>query len=337
MIIAPGEEAVRALAVTLRDSGVAHVETITDSRKALPVFRELKPDAVMIAADIDQLDVQSVMKQLSSRLPAEEFLPFIVLSPTIDLELQRRCLEAGLMPFFHDCTKAEGLKLLLQGLVLIRNKNTRLTEAVQVQIAEREGVQEEVAGHLAQLAEFKDHPMSGHTARVGHFSAMIALVLGMPKEQVEIMRLAAPLHDVGKVGIPEAILFKEEPLTLEEMDTIKTHTKLGASILSGSASPMFQMAEEIALYHHENWDGTGYTPGLEGEAVPLVGRIVRVVDTFDAITRARPFAEKWRHDAALKFMRDQTGRAFDPTVVEAFLEVQAEAQEYADDVSRGIL
>jgi putative two-component system response regulator len=148
-----------------------------------------------------------------------------------------------------------------------------------------------------------------------------------------MMRLAAPLHDVGKVGIPESVLFKEGPITLEELDLIKTHTTIGASILAGSSSRLFQMAEEIALYHHENWDGTGYTPGLEGESLPLVGRIVRVADTFDASTSARPFADRWRREAAVSFIREQAGRGFDPTVVEAFLEVEAEAQESSREMA----
>jgi putative two-component system response regulator len=275
------------------------------------------------------------MKQLAARGSAEEFMPFIVLTASPDPALKRTCRDAGLTPFFEDPSQPDDFAVLVEELVSIKHKNTRLVEALQEESAQRKHAESDVALHLAMVAQFKDHPGSGHTSRVGHLSALIALVLGMPSEDVEAIRLAAPLHDIGKVGIPEAVLFSEEPLTLEEMDLIKTHTTIGAAILNGSTSPMFQMAEEIALYHHENWDGTGYTPGLEGDAIPLVGRIVRLADAFDAITHNRPFASKWRRDSAIKFIRDQAGHAFDPAVVEAFLEVEAEAEESADETTHG--
>jgi putative two-component system response regulator len=337
LIITRDEEAVHPLVESLTGSGLDRIDTITDTRKALPVFRQLKPDVVIMDADVDQLDSFSVMKQLAARAAPEEFLPFVVLSNLPDLRLKQMCLDAELTPFFQDPAKPQEISLLVHELVSIRGKSVRMNLAAQRQNAEARRVEAEAARHLAQFAEFKDHPSSGHTARVGHLSALIGLLLGMPAQEVEILRLAAPLHDVGKIGIPDAILLKEEPLTLDEMDVVKTHTTLGATILAGSTTPLFQMAEEIALYHHENWDGTGYTPGLEGDAVPLVGRIVRVVDAFDAITSARPFAEQWRRDSAIEFIRTQSGHSFDPRIVDAFLEVQAEAEESADEIARGII
>jgi len=337
LFIARNEDAVHSLVQSLADAGIDQVDAITDARKALPVFRQTRPDVVIMDADVDQFDSFSVMKQLAARVAPEEFLPFVVLSALPDLRLKQMCIEAELTPFFQDPSNTNDISLLVHELVAIRGKSQRMSEAVQRQSAEARRVETEVARHIAQFAEFKDHPNSGHTARVGHLAALIGLVLGMRGDEVEILRLAAPLHDVGKIGIPDAILLKEEPLSLEEMDIVKTHTTLGASILAGSSTPLFQMAEEIALYHHENWDGTGYTPGLEGEAVPLVGRIVRVVDAFDALTSARPFAEQWRRDSAVEFIRTQSGHSFDPTIVEAFLEVQADAEDSADEIARGIL
>ena len=179
----------------------------------------------------------------------------------------------------------------------------------------------EAALRLARVVELKDHPGSGHAVRVGNLSAMVAEALGMSPGDVDVIRLAAQLHDIGKVGVPDQILFKDAPLTAEEMDVVKTHTTIGAALLAGSNSALFRMAEVIALYHHENWNGTGYTPGLEREGIPLVGRIVRVTDSFDAMTMSRSFAESVRHDSAIAFMRAQSGRQFDPRVVAALLEV----------------
>jgi putative two-component system response regulator len=147
----------------------------------------------------------------------------------------------------------------------------------------------------------------------------------MHKEDVEAIGIAAQLHDIGKLGIPDEILFNDQPLSLDQMDVIKTHTVLGAALLAGSSSPVVRMAEVIALYHHENFNGTGYTPGLEGEGIPLVGRIVRVTDSFDAMTMRRAFAEQWRHEAAVEFLQSQAGQHFDPRVVAALVEVVAES------------
>jgi putative two-component system response regulator len=146
----------------------------------------------------------------------------------------------------------------------------------------------------------------------------------MSPEDVEAIGLAAQLHDLGKVGIPDKILFNDGPLSLEQMDVVKTHTTIGASILAGSSSPLFRMAEVIALFHHENWNGTGYTPGLQGNGIPLVARIVRVTDSFDAMTMSRSFAEQWRRESALEFIYSQSGQHYDPAVVAALVDVMAD-------------
>jgi putative two-component system response regulator len=182
-------------------------------------------------------------------------------------------------------------------------------------------IEHETAARLAQMARLKDHDGHDHVFRVGRLSALIGGELGFEAEGRDLIRAAAPLHDIGMIGIPDAIRLKDGPLSLEELDLMKTHTTLGARILAGGSSSLFHMAEEIALYHHENWDGTGYTPGLEGEAIPLVGRIVRVADLFDAVTRKRAFDSAWTRAEAIEFLRGRSGRFFDPNVVDAFLSV----------------
>ena len=183
----------------------------------------------------------------------------------------------------------------------------------------------EIASRLARIIELKDHPNTGHAERVGVLSAQVAKALDMSDDDVDEIRLAGQLHDIGKVGIPDSILFNDGPLTLEQMDIVKTHTVIGASILTGSKLPFVRMAEQIALYHHENWNGTGYTPGLEGKAIPLPARIVRVTDSFDAMTMRRSFGEQWRKEAAIDFIRSQAGHHYDPRVVGALLEVVGES------------
>jgi putative two-component system response regulator len=163
-----------------------------------------------------------------------------------------------------------------------------------------------------------------HTERVGRLSAALARELGMSEEEVELLRLAAPLHDLGKIAVPDSILLKLGRLTTEEFDQIKSHTQVGARILSGSRHPLLQLAEQIALTHHEHWDGSGYSPGVKGESIPLVSRIVAVADVFDALTHARPYKKAWPVADAVAEIRRQSGRQFDPRVAEAFIELLRE-------------
>ncbi len=299
LIVAHDEESARPLQQALQAVGIRNIEILNDARRALPSFRQLAPDIVVLESALEQMDPLSLMKQIHARVPEDQFLPFIVLSPGPEAPLKRTALEEGLPAFFEDTHSPDDIALLVSELTSIRRQGFDLLSAARVRTARADATEVEVARHLARFAEFKDHPYSGHVHRVGHLSGLIGLLLGLATEDVETIRLAAPLHDVGKIGIPDSILDKEEPLTLEEMDVVKTHTTLGATILAGSSTKLFQMAEEIALYHHENWDGTGYTPGLEGESIPLIGRIVRVVDAFEChhqrSTFRRTMAPRQRH------------------------------------------
>ena len=175
---------------------------------------------------------------------------------------------------------------------------------------------------LALAAEYRDDDTKLHTDRVGVTSASIAAQLALPEELVARIGEAAPLHDVGKIGIRDAILLKPGRLTPEEFDEMRRHAEIGASLLSGSDFAVLQLAEEIALTHHERWDGTGYPAGLAGEAIPIAGRIVAVADVFDALTHSRPYKEAWSRDRALQTIHEGAGAHFDPLVVAAFEQVQ---------------
>jgi putative two-component system response regulator len=155
---------------------------------------------------------------------------------------------------------------------------------------------------------------------VGAISALLAQKIGKVEECVDLIRQAAPLHDVGKISVPDKILLKPGRLTPDEFDIMKTHIHVGAKILSGSSSLWLQMAEEIALTHHERWDGTGYL-GLAGEAIARSGRIVAIADVFDALTHERPYKAAWAVADAVNEIRSQSGRQFDPVIVEAFLKL----------------
>lgn len=197
------------------------------------------------------------------------------------------------------------------------------TEILEYKVRERtadlEEAQLEILERLALAAEFRDDETGLHTQRVGRTSAILARAIGLPEEQVDLIQQAAPLHDVGKLGIPDGILRKPGKLTAEEFEVMKTHTSIGAQILSGSRFPILQMAEEIALTHHERWDGTGYM-GLAGERIPLSGRIVTLADVFDALTNDRIYRKAVPLEDALAEIELQRGRHFDPELTDAFLE-----------------
>ena len=177
----------------------------------------------------------------------------------------------------------------------------------------------ETLRRLSRAVEYHDGETGAHIERVGEHAAAIARARGVDEEEIELLRLAAPLHDIGKIGVPAALLNKRGPLTPEERELMQQHTEAGRELLAGSGNELLELAAEIAWTHHERWDGAGYPRGLAGEEIPLVGRIVAVADVFDAITSDRPYRQALSVDEALAIIAAQRGTAFDPDIVDAFL------------------
>jgi putative two-component system response regulator len=177
-------------------------------------------------------------------------------------------------------------------------------------------VELEVVERLALACEFRDDDTNEHAQRIGRTTALLAQEFGLADDDVEIVRRAAPLHDIGKIGIPDSILLKPGRLRADEQEVMKTHTLIGSQILAGSSSRLLSAAEEIARTHHERWDGSGYPGGLAGAEIPIMGRLTAVADTFDALNFARPYKDAWPLDAVLSEMRLAAGRQLDPELVE---------------------
>jgi cyclic di-GMP phosphodiesterase len=173
----------------------------------------------------------------------------------------------------------------------------------------------EAAQRLALACEFRDDDTNQHAQRVGRTAGLLAAELGLPPDEVELVRHAAPLHDIGKIGIADSILLKPGRLRSDELAVMKTHTLIGSQILAGSHSRLLQVGEEIARTHHERWDGRGYPVGLAGEDIPIAGRLTAVADVFDALNFSRPYKEAWPLDAALAEMELSAGRQLDPELV----------------------
>jgi response regulator RpfG family c-di-GMP phosphodiesterase len=203
--------------------------------------------------------------------------------------------------------------------VLVRN--AELEEAVRERTAELRKTQLEVIERLAHATESRDQETGMHLERISRMCERVGLAMGMTPTEAETLRNASLLHDVGKIGVPDAILLRPGALSDEDRELMRRHTTIGAEIVSGSTSPVMQMAEQIALSHHERWDGTGYPQGLAGEAIPLPGRICAVCDVFDALLSERPYKEPWPYEEALEELRRERGHHFDPAVVDAFLSI----------------
>jgi putative two-component system response regulator len=321
LVITRDEDRATAMREALTVQGVGRVQAIADARMALPAFQDLHPDLVVLDAVLDPVDAPSLIRQLHAHSRDNEFLPFVVLDGMDERPAEFRDLDASIAVFFRGPAEAGCVASDALLLMAIRDKRLRVGLVAERMLDEAVRIEHETAARLAQMARLKDHDGHDHIHKVGQLSARIAAELGFSAQERDTICRAAPLHDIGMIGIPDKIRLKDGPLSLEELDVIKTHTTLGARLLAGGSSPLFHMAEEIALYHHENWDGTGYTPGLEGEAIPVEARIVRVADLFDAVRRQRSFHTAWTREEAIEFIRGRSGAFFDPSVVDAFLHV----------------
>ena len=329
ILIVDDEEAnIRMLDRVLRRAEYSNVHATTDPRRVLTLYTELKPDLLLLDLRMPYVSGFEVLEQLAPLLPLDGFVPILVISADISSETKQRVLSMGAKDFLSKPFDATEVLLRIRNLLearylylAIQDHNEILEDKVRERSDELEYAQLEILDRLAIAAEFRDDETRQHTQRVGETSARIARELGLPDPVVQLIRLAAPLHDLGKIAVPDHILLKLGQLTNEEFSIIKTHTTVGAAILSGSCYPLLQMAEQIAETHHEHWDGTGYAAGRAGENIPLVSRIVAVADVFDALTHARPYKPAWPIPRALDEIKKQRGSQFDPLVVDALVRV----------------
>jgi putative two-component system response regulator len=322
LVVDDHESSANVLERLLRSAGYSEIVTLTDSRKVLPTFRELEPDLLVLDLHMPHLDGFAVLRQIQPR-SGQVFLPVLMITGDTDSSVKEQALATGATDFLNKPFEATEVVLRLRNLLRMRFFMTQLETQVQERTADLRRSEVEIAQRLALAAELRDYAGGEHTQRVGSTSAVLAEALGLPSDEVETIRLAATLHDIGKIAIPDSILLKNGSLTLEEFDVLKQHTSIGARMLAGSSSAILQQAEEIALYHHENWNGLGYTPGLQEEMIPLAARIVRIADVFDALTHVRPYKTAWDADEAVNYVTENSGSIFDPRLVDVFVRVQA--------------
>lgn len=310
----------------LQQLGYNNLESYTDPVEAMP--RILNPDVDLILLDIQmpQMSGFEVIEELRENRVETEFRPVMVLTADATSATKRKALALGADDFLTKPFEAYEVALRVKNLLRTRLLYKELSlenDLLELRVRERtmdlEEVQLEVVDRLGLATEYRDDDTKAHTGRVGEMASKLARAMGLPDGFAHLLRLAAPLHDLGKIGISDLILLKEGKLTDEEYETMKKHCEIGASILSGSKSEILQLAQEIAISHHERWDGRGYPNQISGEAIPLSGRIVSVVDVYDALTHERTYKRAWPIEDALHEIKKNSGTQFDPAIVDALM------------------
>jgi putative two-component system response regulator len=251
-------------------------------------------------------------------------------------EVRQQGLQAGVNDFLTKPYDRVEVILRINNLLRTRflhlelqQNNSTLEEKILKRTNELQLAKFEILQVLGRAAEYRDDMTGQHTQRVGDLSALIASQIGLPQQQVELIRKAAPLHDIGKIGIPDELLLKPGRYEPHEFERMKAHTTIGESILQGSYFDVLKLAGVIARSHHEKWDGTGYPHGLKGEDIPIEARIVALADFYDALTHERPYKRAWTSEEALAEVERQRGLHFEPKIVDAFIQLyQGNAYEY---------
>ena len=277
----------------------------TDGARALQVAREQLPQLILLDIMMPGMDGYAVCRALKAD-PATAGIPVIFITALDDSQDETAGFDVGGVDYLTKPVSPPVVRARVRThLSLVRMDELRET---RLQIVQR----------LGRAAEYKDNETGMHVIRMSHFSQLLALAAGCSPAWAEDLLNAAPMHDVGKIGIPDAVLRKPGPLDADEWATMRRHPEIGAEIIGEHPSGVLQLAREIALAHHEKWDGSGYPRGLAGEAIPLSARIVAIADVFDALTTRRPYKEPWPVQEAMNHIAAQAGKHFDPALVALF-------------------
>lgn len=319
---------VRLIERILRGDGFHHLVSTTDATEVLTLFAREKPDLILLDLWMPEKDGFQVLEDLMPWIPQDTYLPILVLTGDTSADVKSRALAGGAKDFLTKPFSPGEVLLRIRNLLETRMLHLRLEvhnhlleEMVRERTRDLHQARFEILERLARAAEYRDDQTGEHTRRVGRMAGDLAERIGAPAEHVELIRRAAPLHDVGKIGIPDGVLLKPGRLSSRELELMRQHCLIGANLLSGSGVPLLDVAATIALTHHERWDGTGYPEGLKGEDIPLAGRVVAVVDVFDALVHERPYKAAFTVEEAVAELENGAGTHFDPSVVQAFLEL----------------
>ncbi|MDP2182023.1 MAG: response regulator [Actinomycetota bacterium] len=332
VLIVDDEERLRGV-LEARVGAMGHeVLVAADGEEALARARSDSPDLILLDVMMPELDGFSVARILKDS-PETSHIPIVMVTALSDVEDRVRALEAGADDFLTKPVEPTELTARVRSLLKVKAYNdymrhhqeelelavTNRTKELQFALDRLEVASLDTIYRLSRAAEYRDDDTGAHVKRVSHCAAIIASQMGQPAAFNDMVLRAAPMHDVGKIGIPDAVLLKPGKLNTEEWRIMQTHVEIGVNLLSGSDSELLQLAETIAGTHHERWDGAGYPNGLAGKTIPLAGRIAAVADVFDAVCSKRPYKEAMTPEDAFTLIVSESDGQFDPEVVDAFV------------------
>jgi len=315
----------KLLDTLLARQGYQHCTLIADPREVLASYQQQRPDLILLDINMPHLDGYQVMAQLTG-LNDPLLPPIMVLTAQHTKEYLLQALASGARDFVSKPFDRNELLMRVRNLLdaqlahrmLYAQKDT-LEQMVAERTHELHHTRLQVVQRLGMAAEYRDEDTGNHILRMSHICAILAEGAGWPREQIDLILNASPMHDIGKIGIPDAILLKPGKFDVPEWEVMKTHSSIGAKLLDGDDSELMLMARDIALTHHEKWDGSGYPQGLAGENIPMSGRIAALADVFDALTSPRPYKQAWSVEAALGYITENRGKHFVPALVDVFM------------------
>lgn len=339
LIVDDEPSTVKLLEDMLHMAGYTRIRNTTDERQAMTTYHDWHPDLVLLDIHMRHLDGFEVMAQLKAI--EQDYLPIIVLTGDASRRVRHQALDCGAKDFIQkpfDLVEALArIRNILEVRLLhkaLQRHNALLEARVQMRTRELNETRLEIIRRLGRAGEYRDNETGLHVIRMSHYAASLGRAVGLEPAFCDLLLHACPMHDIGKIGIPDRILLKPTRLNPEEWRIMQTHTTIGADLLAGHDSELMQMAHTAALTHHEKWDGSGYPQGLKGEAIPLVGRITAICDVFDALTSARPYKRAWPLDDAVADIKQHSGTHFDPVLAEKFCailpEIIAIQEKYAE-------
>ena len=286
---------------------------------------QAKPQPSLILLDVMMpgMDGYEVYRRLKSDLRTQN-IPIIFLTAQSNVSDEEVGLKLGAVDYLHKPCHPAIVRQRVRIHLELHNQNLALEERVRERTRELDETRIEIVRRLGRAGEYRDNETGMHVIRMSQYCHRLALASGISAAQAELLLVAAPMHDIGKIGIPDHILLKPGKLTSDEWEVMKCHAQIGAEIIGEHDSELLSIAHSVALTHHERWDGKGYPQGLVGEAIPIEGRIAAICDVFDALTSTRPYKRAWPADEAVAYIVGEAGKAFDPALVKLFVELVPE-------------